>query len=1404
MTWGNIPAMRSTPSWRRGAHIATAACVLVLLVLPFALFLSVTVGPYTQIPVDNLFRWQPFQADAAQFGIGLPQNELLSDLILQNYQWKRFTIESLRAGEIPLWNPYLFAGAPFLAAGQHSMLYPFSLLYLALPLDRAYGWFAALQMGIAGVCMFVFMRTFGLHRYSAVFAGVAYQLSGVMATAVVHPMIMAAAAWLPLILAMCERVVQQSPALGNRPSSMPWVVIGAFALAMAALAGHVEILIYTLFVTAAFCIWRVGTVIGFRNWRVDGVYLAGRVAWLGVMGVAGLAIGSIQLMPLFELVTRNFREGRSTYEQVAGYAFPIRYALQWFLPNVFGNPAHHSYFDLFSLSTQPVTTPSGNTAWGIKDYVEGAVYVGIPALIFAGVAIADAIGGLRRRSPVRAARRSTPPTWFFIALGIVSILLIFGTPLYALLFFGVPGFSQLHTPFRWKFPLTLCLAALGGIGLEILAAEVKARMPVSGAYRPKVTPAGASSGKAGRIGSLVTVGIGALLIVAVLAARLAWPALQPLLAGLVAAPPVAQGFTSPEMFFSYQARNVIGLGLAVLGSGLIWWLLRHRARDPGQGSRLSALVSALTAAAPALAIALLAIDLNLAWVGFNASVDPRPLSHTPAAIATLAQDTSLWRLTSYEPTGGREGKPLNANAAWLYDLQDIRGYDSIIPRTYTDYMKAIEPQGELLYNRVQPIKDPLSLESPLLDLLGVKYVVTEDEITTPGFVKTFDDGAMRVYRNTRAMPRAFTMPDRSTVVAPDFAQAIQQVDPRKHVVVSGGWTQDPAPVAADFAPANVTVYRGGEVWVDAEIAEPSWLILTDSYFPGWRAFVRPLGGSDADERETAVVPVNGIFRGVQLTPFADLGAVTVRFKYSPDSFRLGAFATFLSLVGMIFLGGIYVWRNLPRDVKGMSGVRLVARNSLILTGLNIVARLIDFVFALLMLRVLGPEGAGNYYFAVVIVGWFEIVLNFGLNTYLTREISRDQANAPGYLAQTSNLRLRLALGLAPVLVIGVLIWRDAFGLAAEAQIVILLLAISQIPSSLSTGLSAVFFAHEKAEVPAALTIVSALFKAGIGAALLLAGWGVVGLGVTSITVNLITLAILIVAAYRIFGFRFSILGSGHSSHQQSRSRILRESFPLMMNHLLATLFFKVDVPMLQAMKGPVVVGWYSAAYKFIDAFNIVPAFFTQSLFPAMSRMALQSDQSLARSYTLALKLLVIASLPLAIVTTFLAEPMIAILGGREFLPEGAIALAIMCWSMPIGWINSVTNYALIAANQQRALTRAFVLGLVFNVAANLVLISRFSFVGAAVVTILSELVEGAAFYVYVHRHIAPVNWIEALAKPLLAAGIFAAIAYAFGANGMILVGLAVGASAYCAVLWLTRALAPGEREILRPLIRRRV
>ncbi|MEZ4516601.1 MAG: hypothetical protein R3C44_07095 [Chloroflexota bacterium] len=119
----------------------------------------------------------------------------------------------------------------------------------------------------------------------------------------------------------------------------------------------------------------------------------------------------------------------------------------------------------------------------------------------------------------------------------------------------------------------------------------------------------------------------------------------------------------------------------------------------------------------------------------------------------------------------------------MYDLQDIRGYDSIIPRQYTDYMGAIELAG-LVFNRIQPIGHPASLESPLLDVLGVRYILSTEELNLPKLELAWEGEGVRIYENLAVAPRAYVLPQSATVVAPNLLEAMQTADPRQYVVVA--------------------------------------------------------------------------------------------------------------------------------------------------------------------------------------------------------------------------------------------------------------------------------------------------------------------------------------------------------------------------------------------------------------------------------------------------------------------------------------------------------------------------------------------------------------------------------------------------------------------------------------------
>ncbi|MEL7235714.1 MAG: flippase, partial [Chloroflexota bacterium] len=374
---------------------------------------------------------------------------------------------------------------------------------------------------------------------------------------------------------------------------------------------------------------------------------------------------------------------------------------------------------------------------------------------------------------------------------------------------------------------------------------------------------------------------------------------------------------------------------------------------------------------------------------------------------------------------------------------------------------------------------------------------------------------------------------------------------------------------------------------------------------------------------------------------------------------------------------------------------------------------------------------------------------------------------------------------------------DARGVTA-----LVLLYLGLIPGSLSKGMTSLYYAHERAEYPAAVSTVTTISTAVLGVMALLAGFGIIGLAAVSIFNNFVTLGILVVGGRDMFARPLPEPDTASVDGRLMRG-MANESYPLMLNHFLATIFFQIDVVILEALRGAAIVGKYSVSYRWLLALNVIPAFFTMAIFPRLSKQAEEDRAALQRNYVLSLKMLVGVVFPAAVMLTFLAEPLTLLLGGQEFLPEGAIALQIMVWSMPFGWVNSLTQYLLIALNRQRQITWAFVVGVTFNVVTNLIFIPIYGFRAAAVTTILSEAILLVGFAVLLRRESFWVGWLALLWKPGLAAGAMsAAMALVWMLNPAL--SVMAGALAYPMVWWLLRPLDERELAVVRPLLPERV
>lgn len=184
---------------RRSKKSPLFVIVVVWLLFSFPFFLGKT--PYPSDYQVNYF--SPF----AQYPTlkGPVKNNAQSDIIGKNYPWKFFTINEIKKGNIPFWNPYSFSGTPHLANYQSAVLSPFNLLYLLpIPFITIWGLVVILQPLLAGIFTYLFARTLKISRMGALISCLSFMFCGFIVTWMGYATLPYAILPLPLALLAAE------------------------------------------------------------------------------------------------------------------------------------------------------------------------------------------------------------------------------------------------------------------------------------------------------------------------------------------------------------------------------------------------------------------------------------------------------------------------------------------------------------------------------------------------------------------------------------------------------------------------------------------------------------------------------------------------------------------------------------------------------------------------------------------------------------------------------------------------------------------------------------------------------------------------------------------------------------------------------------------------------------------------------------------------------------------------------------------------------------------------------------------------------------------------------------------------------------------------------------------------
>ena len=347
------------------------------------------------------------------------------DLTHQVFAYRRYGFGLLREGIVPLWNPYNFCGAPFLANWHSAIFYPLNAIFLLLPVHTALNWSIAFHFFLAGALTYAFVRLVGGGRAGALLSAVVFVLSGPYILQLFPGHIFNPLPWLPLALICGEMAV--------RRRRVVWCLLAGVVLGVQILAGHPQYMAYCAGAQALYILFRAAS-----ECRGEGAArpLIGAAAGIALMVATGAALSAVQLLPGLEFAAESGRAGLAGPAAVRDNSLPPENLALLAVPGLFGDMQGVRY-------------------WGRWLYWETCIYVGVLPILLA------ILGAVRGRSPVSR---------FFAGLALLTLVLAFGaySPLFGFLYARVPGFSIFRAQAKFAVLAAFSIAVLAGFGLRRL------------------------------------------------------------------------------------------------------------------------------------------------------------------------------------------------------------------------------------------------------------------------------------------------------------------------------------------------------------------------------------------------------------------------------------------------------------------------------------------------------------------------------------------------------------------------------------------------------------------------------------------------------------------------------------------------------------------------------------------------------------------------------------------------------------------------------------------------------------------------------------------------------------------------------------------------------------------------
>ncbi|MEX0594116.1 MAG: flippase [Balneolaceae bacterium] len=422
----------------------------------------------------------------------------------------------------------------------------------------------------------------------------------------------------------------------------------------------------------------------------------------------------------------------------------------------------------------------------------------------------------------------------------------------------------------------------------------------------------------------------------------------------------------------------------------------------------------------------------------------------------------------------------------------------------------------------------------------------------------------------------------------------------------------------------------------------------------------------------------------------------------------------------------------------------IAQNVSVLFGAQVVTWSSGFLLLYFLPRFLGTEDFGRLYLALSIKMMLGLLIDFGGNFLIPKEVARSRKK--GLVLLSSFILLRIFLW---ILSIGmILLLSRILGYSEHVNLLILILAVAKLWEGGTTALSAFFQGIERMEYPSIGNIVEKIFVA-------LVAVGALFLGADSIQIAVIMTVGALLNLLTLLWFSRRIVRVTYRFDPKIFS-ILRPAIPYFLFSLFSVIYYRIDALMLASLTTDEVTGWYGGAFRFFDMVMVLPLIYKTAVFPVFSKLWNNTQGVLENTIAHSLRLMILLGLPVTVLVFLFSGDIVQFFMGAEYAPS-VIVLQIFALSIPIIYLDIILGSALMgAANKQKLWALTGLGAILLNISLNFLLIpwTQTEFgnggIGAAATTLATELFVMSIAFILIPKTYLQTFRASYLVKPVIA------------------------------------------------------